>query len=230
MEESGLRMYAEETLEEGYTKEDLKNLLIDEGHDEDQVNYVLRQIDDEKFGRNVQTSVSAFKLDDRTFSVRKGLLDGSWSVENSSGDEVLKASEEAMEDRELLAMNNSEGKPAFQVEEGESYRLVDTGEEKPFMRLEESSKGPGELWKLETMDGSHIADVKYGNTALGLFRSSSRFLSFMPASYEVEADGEVIATVNGSLRGGDEYTVVIEGGAGISEEALLAAVLAVDSF
>ncbi|MFB6115004.1 MAG: LURP-one-related/scramblase family protein [Candidatus Nanohalobium sp.] len=236
MEEGELKEYAEESLKEGYSKEELTDVLVEEGYDEEKVEGILTQIDDSKFAQEVGTSITEIELDDSEYTVEQKLVRNNYKVFNSNGELVLKASQKLFRAKDSFSFKDADGEPVFNVDAEQvldfsgDYTLTDAENDEAFAVLEKEFTLFQHRWKVKTPEGEHVADITSRSSALDFLRTFSEVAALIPHKYTIETpDGERLGVIEGEFSIKDRYTVSIEKSENIPREALIAAAISADA-
>lgn len=233
MDESELKDYAEKTLTEGYTEEELRGLLLDEGHREEKINAVLKRIDDDKFARRIETDLPGIDLDGDRYIV-EGSFKGEVELQDPDGNMVLRTSEG---DRDLTIFEDTEGKEVFRIDQGSEEdiqvdMMLREGETKePFLGMDETRLVSRKVWTLKSPDGDTVGEIKYENGLLGTLGEMNLLSRTVPRKGSVESADEVeIAIMENESVMKNRYRIEFTGSGDLGKETVIAALLASEAF
>lgn len=236
MQEEDLKEYAEDSLKKGYTKEELSNVLVEEGYDEKKVEGVLTQIDDSKFAQSLGDSISKIDLDDNEYKVVQKLVRNKYKVFNSNDELVLKASQKLFRAKESFSFENSEGEPVFTVDAEQildfsgDYTLKDAETGEAFAVLEKQFTLFQHSWKVKTPDGEHLADITSRGSVTDFLRTFSELFALIPHKYTIDSpEGENLGVIQGKFSLKDKYSIKLEDSGDAPKEALIAAAVSADA-
>lgn len=235
MEESEIKAYAEESLKEGYSKSELKKVLIEEGFEEKKVEGLLTEIDDSKFRQSLGTAIKGLELEDDSYTVEKGFIRNRYRVKDPEGDIVLKASQKLFRPEESFSFKDSEGEEVFRVDAEQAldfsgdYTLKDTDGE-AFAVLEKLFSPLEQHWKVKTPDGDEQADIKSRGKVFTFLRTFSSIFDLVPYRYSIESsDGEDIGSIEGKFNIRNKYDIEIKQDSDVSHETVVAAAVTADA-
>jgi len=236
MEEDELKEYAEESLKKGYSKEELQNILEEEGFNEEEVEGVLTKVDEEKYGQSLGNPITRLDLKDDSYKVVQKLVRNKYKVFNSDNELVLKASQKMFRAKEDYSFKNGEDEPVFNVKAEQildfsgDYTLTDAETEEAFAVLEKEFTLFQHAWKVKTPNGAYVADIKSRGSVLDFLRSFSEIFSLIPHKYTVESpEGYELGVIQGEFGLKDEYSIEIKKSGDIPKEALIAAAITADA-
>ncbi|MFB6180986.1 MAG: LURP-one-related/scramblase family protein [Candidatus Nanohalobium sp.] len=238
MEKSDIREYAEESLKEGYTKEELIEVLKEEGFEEGRIEGVLDYIDDEKFSEDLnKSSISVLELDEDQYTVKQKLIRNKYKVLDPEGKTVLKASQKVFRPKENITFKTGDGEPAFEIDAEQvldisgDYSLKDSETGETFAVLQKKFQLLQHKWKLKEPSSEKASVVITSRGKIvGLLRSISDLFSLLPHKYTIETpEGEKIGEIEGKFSIGDKYVVKIDDSREIPREALIAAAVSIDA-
>lgn len=236
MDEQDLEKYAEESVKNGYSKQELENVLREEGFGEEEVEEALEEIDESKLGQSLGNPISGLDLNDSEYSVVQNLVRNKYRVFNSSDELVLKASQKLFRAKESFSFKNHGGEPVFSIDAEQildfsgDYTLTDSETDEAFAVLEKEFTLFQHSWKVKTPEGEHVADITSRSSALDFLRTFSDLISIIPHKYTIDSsDGEKIGEIKGELSLKDKYSITIEESKNIPKEALIACAISVDA-
>jgi uncharacterized protein YxjI len=236
MEEDEIKKYAEESLKEGYSKEELQNVLEEEGYSEEEVEGILTKVDEEKFRQSLGNPITNLDLRDNEYEVVQKIVRNKYKVFNSNEELVLKASQKMFRAKESFSFKNKKDEPVFNVEAEQmldfsgDYTLTDAETDEAFAVLEKEFTLFQHRWKVKTPNGSHAADITSRGGVLDLLRGFSEAFSMIPHKYTVETpEGEELGVIQGEFGLKDRYSITINESGDIPKEALIAAAVTADA-
>jgi len=236
MNEQDLKEYAKDSIKNGYSKNEIKNILMEEGYKEENVEGILTQVDESKIGQNLGNSISRIELKDNEYKIKQSFIRNKYKVYNSENEVVLKASQKLFKAKESFSFKDSEGEPVFNINAQQildfsgDYTLKDAETEEPFAVLEKEFTLFQHKWNIKRPDGEKIASITSRSTVLDFLRSFSDVISIIPHKYTVEnSEGKELGTISGKLNIRDEYLIAINDSGEISRELLIAAAVSADA-
>jgi uncharacterized protein YxjI len=236
MDDSDLKDYAEESLKEGYTKEELGNILLEEGYDEERVRDILEEIDDEKFAVDLGGNVQGLNLDDEEYEIVQALVRNRYRTFDSDGELVLEAYQKLFRAKESFSFRDSEGEEVFDIDADQvmdfsgDYVLKDSETDEAFAVLEKKFTLFQQRWKVKNPDSEELAEITSRSSVLDFLRSFSDFFSLIPHKYSIESpEGESLGVIQGKLGLKDRYILNIDDTGDSSREVLVAAAVAADA-
>lgn len=236
MKEDDLKEYAEESIKNGYSKDEIKNILIEEGYEKENVEGILTQVDESNLGQNLGDSLSKIDLDDDEYRVKQALIRNKYQVFNSEDELVLKASQKLLKAKESFSFKNPKDEPVFDIDAEQvldfsgDYTLTDPENEEPFAVLEKEFTLFQHKWNIKRPDGELIATITSRSSILDFLRSFSEVISIIPHKYTVEdSEGKELGTISGKLNIRDEYIISINNTGQIPRELLIAAAVSADA-
>lgn len=236
MDEEDLEKYAEESVKNGYSKDELENVLTEEGFDENEIEKALSEIDESKLGQSLGNPISGLELNDNKYSIVQNLVRNKYRVFNSDNELVLKASQKLFRAKESFDFRNSDGKAVFSIDAEKvldfsgDYTLRDAENEEAFAVLEKEFTLFQHSWKVKTPEGENAASITSRSSILDFLRSFSDMISIIPHKYSIESpEGKKIGEIKGELGLKDRYTIIIEESEDIPKEALIASAISADA-
>lgn len=236
MEDQDLEDYAQESVKEGYTKEELQNVLMEEGFDEERVEGVLSEIDDSKFAQSIGSTITGLELEDKRYEIVQSLIRNKYKVSDSEGSLVMKASQKLFRPKESFSFRDSEGNAVFDIDAEQildfsgDYTLKDSETEEAFAVLEKEFTIFQHRWKLKDPDGNALAEITSRSSILDFLRKFSDFFALIPHKYTIESvEGERLGVIEGKLGIRDRYILDIEENSEIPTETLVAAAVTADA-
>lgn len=236
MEDGELLEYAEKSLKEGYSKEELQKMLVEEGYDEKKVEGLLTQIDDSKFAQDVGDSITSIDLGDNEYTVVQKIIRNNYKVYNSDEELVLKASQKMFKAKESFSFKDKDDNPVFKVDAENildisgDYTLTDAENDEAFAVLEKEFTLSQHRWKVKTPEGEHVANITSRSSILDFLRGFSEIVGLIPHKYSIESpEGEKLGIIEGELSLKDRYTITVEKTKNIPKEALIAAAITADA-
>lgn len=230
MEESELMDYAEESLKEGYTKEELLDVLVDEGFDRSQAEGLLTQIDDDKFAEEIQEDIKRIDLEASDYKVHGDFLGGGLEIRDSEDKEIIESDDVSSD--EAFSFRKPDGEEILRVEpldedEEEDYQVVDAESGEPFLVLETDLEPMKRSWLIRKPDQGLIARLK-GQRALSSLRKMFEPSSVIPIRYRLENENrEEIGELKGSKGRKDSYSIDLNAEENV--EVLKAALIVINS-
>lgn len=253
MKESEVEDFIEESFRDGYSIDEIEQLLRDEGVPEKKIQQAVLDLKQKMQQRNERERASKeghenivknIDLTDDKYTIKQRFFFNRYHIYDERGDLLLKAKQKLFRLKEEFPFTDSEGNSIFHVkaesmvDAGGDYTLKDEQDDEPIVILDRKYTLFRHRWRLRDPETEELlAKVHSENETVELIRWVGNLIpyvpnifAFIPHSYLVESrEGEVLAKLEGRLSIRDIYELKVEETGTVPKEALVAGSIAIDA-
>lgn len=245
MNRSEVESFVEKSRQEGYTEDEIREALMEEGLDQDAVNQVLQEA---RTGlqapKKTGDAVSGLDLAGDSYTIKQRLLFNRYHIYDSSQELILKAKQKMFRLKEDIPFMDAEDNVVFRakaesvIDAGGDYTLTDESSGDPIAVLDRKYTLFRHRWRIRDPETEELlAKVRSEDQTVELVRWIGGIIPYVPNifgivphSYEfVDRNENQMARLEGRFSFRDIYDLEVEDSERVPREALVASAIAIDA-
>jgi len=181
-----------------------------------------------------ENNLSMMDFSDNNYTLKQRAIRNAYTLENSSGDVVLKSKQKMFKMKEEFPFVDSNENEVFSIKAQNlmdiagDYAVVDPdGEELAVLTKDFTLMT--HVWRIKDSEGRELAVIRSRGKFFGLLRSFIDLMDFFPHRYSIEdSEGDGIGEIKGKFSIRDRYKISLNEDLD-QKELILAAAVAVDA-